>query len=881
MRSRSALVRYSAAVLIALAALLLRVELQPVIGNTARYTVFIIGVIASAFFGGFLPGLATMAILMAGGGYLGPQPRIVIPGSVTRLMAPTAFLITGLAACAVIETLRRARQSSALSEAQSRQAESRLLAVLEGTQESIFALDRDFRFTFANQRTVEIGRRPLNELIGSSLWDLFPDSRHENTWDELNRAMRDRVQVSFEARYPSYGIWFECDAFPARDGGLNVFVRDVTARKLAQLQAGQQELEAKREHERLEQIVENLPAGILISSASGIVEMINPAANEIFGRTLAPGEEMTRYASALIRDRDGAVLHPEEWPVSRALRGETVTNFEVHFDRAGAHAVLVCNAIPLRNEAGEVESVAAAFFDATALRRAESALRESELRLRRLFESPMIGVFSGEEHRIVEANDAFLELLGYTRADLPLDWRAITPPGFEDRDAIAIEQLRDRGYCDVFEKEYLAKNGRRVPLMLGVAALEHGSWSQWIAWALDLTERRRLEERVRQAAKLESVGLLAGGVAHDFNNLLTGVLGNATLAFDTIPEANPARPLIESVIRATERAADLTRQLLAYAGKGRFIVQAVDVSDLVREIAQLIRTSIPRSVQVHVDLAPDLPPVEADGTQIQQLVMNLVINGAEAIGDQNGSVRITTARQTVDQAWLGTLEMAGEIAPGEYVHIEVQDTGCGMDDETRKRIFDPFFTTKITGRGLGLAAALGIVRGHKGAIKVYSTPGKGSTFKILLPAAHASLAVKAPAGDAQPVRGSETILVVDDEEVVRRTAKSALQRYGYTVVTAENGREAIDIYRGMAGRISMILLDMTMPVMGGEEALRNLKTIDPNVRVLLSSGFNEVEAIRRFTGKGLAGFIQKPYTAAALAEKVRSVLSQSSSAAAN
>lgn len=858
MRSASALVRYSVAVLVACAALLLRFALEPVIGNAARYSFFVLGVIVSAWFGGFFPGILTTALLLGGGGYLGPQPGIVIPASSTRIIAPAAFIVTALACCTVIEALRRARQSSALSAALARETESRLRSVLEGSQEAIFALDKDFCFTFANQRTAAIGRKPLHELIGENLWNLFPDSRHQITWDELDRAMRDRVPVSFEAPYPSLDIWFECDAFPADDGGLNVFVRDVSGRKLAQTEAG-------REHQRLEAIVQQLPAGVMITSAEGVVEMINPAANEIFGVTLRAGDP----------------LGGDDWPVTRALRtGELVSNFEIRFDRHGRDATLVANALPLRNEKGEVESVLGAFFDVTPLRQTETALRETEKRLRRLFESPLIGVLSGENNLILDANDAFLSLLGYTRSDLPLDWNAITPAAFAERDAAAIQEMCERGYCTPYEKEYLGRSGRSVPMMVGVTAFEKGSWSPWIGWALDLTERRRLEERLRQAAKLESVGLLAGGVAHDFNNLLTGVLGNATLAFDTIPQANPARPLLESVIKATERAADLTRQLLAYAGKGRFIVQPVDVSDLIREIAQLIRTSIPRSVQVEVDLAPDLPPVEADATQLQQLVMNLVINGAEAIGERNGSVRITTARQNVDEAWLRTSDVAGEIGPGEYVHIEVQDTGCGMDADTRKRIFDPFFTTKFTGRGLGLAAVLGIVRGHKGAIKVYSAPGRGSTFKIILPAAQAARPAKPAVAETPPLGGSGTILVVDDEEVVRRTAKSALQRYGYTVVTAENGREAIDIFRGMIGRISMILLDMTMPVMGGEEALRTLKTIDPGVKVLLSSGFNEVEAIRRFTGKGLAGFIQKPYTAAALADKVRLVLESSSSSVA-
>jgi PAS domain S-box-containing protein len=692
--------------------------------------------------------------------------------------------------------------------------------------------------------------------------------------------MRDRASLSFEGYYMPVGVWFECDVYPSSDGGLNLFVRDITARKQARMEAEERAQQARREHARLEAIVEQLPAGVMIVSGRGIVEMINPAANRIFGTRIGPGDNAARYAQGSIRDAEGNPLRQQDWPVMRAMHnGEQLSNIEVQFDRNGENAVLICNAIPLRNERGEIEGALGAVFDVTAHRAAEAALLESEKRLRRLFDSTMIGIISGAHEEITEANDAFLSMLGFERGDLPLNWRALTPNGFEEDDKAAIEQIQSRGSCDPYEKEYLAKNGRRVPLLLGLAALEPGSWTPWIGWALDLSERRKLEERLRQAAKLESVGLLAGGVAHDFNNLLTGILGNATLAMETMAPANPSRALVESVVRATERAADLTRQLLAYAGKGRFVVQPVDVSHLAREISELIRTSIPRSVQLEAELTPHLPAVEADATQIQQLIMNLVINGAEAIGDRNGNVRVTTAIQHVDESWIEGSELTGEIVPGEYVAIEIQDTGCGMDEETRKHIFDPFFTTKFTGRGLGLAAAMGIVRGHKGAIKVYSALGKGSTFKVLLPVTElpARVAERRPTADAHPERGTGTILVVDDEEVVRRTAKSALQRYGYTVLTSENGREAVDIYRGMAESISMILLDMTMPVMGGEEALRNLKTINPRVRVLLSSGFNEVEAIRRFTGKGLAGFIQKPYTAAALAEKVRAVLHSSPS----
>jgi len=393
--------------------------------------------------------------------------------------------------------------------------------------------------------------------------------------------------------------------------------------------------------------------------------------------------------------------------------------------------------------------------------------------------------------------------------------------------------------------------------------------------ARDVTHRKELERLLLQKDKLESLGLLAGGIAHDFNNLLVGIMGNTSLAVESISGNHPARPMLKEVMAASEAAGNLTRQLLAYAGKGRFLIESVDVSDLVRQIAGLLQTSIPKSVQLRLELAAELPAVEADVTQIQQLIMNLVINGAEAIGEQPGTVLITTASQQVDDGYIATVLPPEQISPGLYVNLQVHDTGSGMTPETIEKIFDPFFTTKFTGRGLGLAAVLGIVRGHRGAIKVYSTPGQGTTFKILLPAAGQHVVKAEEASVAPATARGETVLVVDDEQIVRRTAKTMLERYGYSVVLAENGREAVELYRVLADKIALILLDMTMPLMGGEETLRELKTIRPEVRVLLSSGYNEVEAIRRFTGKGLAGFIQKPYSAIALTEKVRSVLAES------
>jgi signal transduction histidine kinase/ActR/RegA family two-component response regulator len=386
-------------------------------------------------------------------------------------------------------------------------------------------------------------------------------------------------------------------------------------------------------------------------------------------------------------------------------------------------------------------------------------------------------------------------------------------------------------------------------------------------------ERERLDARVREAQKMESLGILAGGIAHDFNNLLMGILGNVDLALTkTVPES-PARPFLQRIDTAAQRAADLTNQMLAYSGRGRFIVEPINLSRLVEEIGHLLATVVSKGATLRYNLAAELPPVEADATQLRQVVMNLITNASDAIGNAEGMISVSTGLVDADEAYLTGLWSRENLAAGRYVFVEVTDNGAGMGAETRARIFDPFFSTKQTGRGLGLAAALGIVRGHKGGIRVYSEPGKGTTIKVLLPAAAGAALpttggpVGAEAAEGGPGHG--LILVVDDEEIVRETTRLMLEENGFSVLSANDGVEAVELYRGRAGEIAAVLLDMTMPRMGGEEAFRELRRIDPTVAVILSSGFTEQEALNHFAGKGLAGFLQKPYRARELAAAVR------------
>lgn len=398
---------------------------------------------------------------------------------------------------------------------------------------------------------------------------------------------------------------------------------------------------------------------------------------------------------------------------------------------------------------------------------------------------------------------------------------------------------------------------------------------KWFGTCTDIEAQKQSERALRQAAKLESIGVLAGGVAHDFNNLLTGILGNTSIALEILSPTHPVRSILEAAMRAGKSAADLTQQLLAYAGKGRFVFGPVNLSSVIQEIRGLIETTLPKTAQLRLDLAGDLPLIEADCNQMQQIIMNLIINGAEAIGNSVGTVLVTTRAQEVDDTYIRSTFDPGEVKPGRYVSVEVHDTGCGMDERTLAKIFDPFFSTKFTGRGLGLAAVLGIVRSHKGGIKVYSTPGKGSTFKLLFPA----LAVAGEEIVAKPQRnlvaGTGTILVIDDQPAVRDVARSALQLYGYSVLTADNGRRGVDLFEEWEREIDLVILDLTMPVMDGEAALEELRRIRPDIKVILSSGYSEMDATRKFSGKGLAGFLQKPYTASRLGEAVQQALGDS------
>jgi PAS domain S-box-containing protein len=392
-------------------------------------------------------------------------------------------------------------------------------------------------------------------------------------------------------------------------------------------------------------------------------------------------------------------------------------------------------------------------------------------------------------------------------------------------------------------------------------------------------EKLSLERQMQHAQKLESLGVLAGGIAHDFNNILMAILGNADLALQRLPADEPVREHISEIEKASRRAAGLARQMLAYSGKGSFVVEAIHLNEFVAEMAHLLEVSISKKATLVYDFAADLPTFNGDSTQVRQIIMNLITNASEALGAEGGVISLSTGAMHCDRAHLDAVDTIPRVGldeplpEGMYVQLEVRDTGCGMDAETIGRIFDPFFSTKFTGRGLGMSAVLGIVRGHRGAIQIQSEAGRGSAFRVLFPAfgRPREMPTSEPA-EADDWRGSGTILLIDDEEVVLNVVQRILESMGFQVLCVNEGAQALELFRARGAEIVCVLLDLTMPGLDGEQVFREIRRLRPDTRVILSSGYDESDVTQRFASEGLAGFIQKPYRSASLRAKLKQVL---------
>lgn len=627
-----------------------------------------------------------------------------------------------------------------------------------------------------------------------------------------------------------------------------------------------------------QQIFDSVPAIICVKNSELRYEMANQHLANAFATTVdaligkvdadfsATPQEQEIFSAD---DRD--VLHTQTLKIIPEER-LTYADGSVHW--------LTTIKAPLFDKDGTCHRLAVIAMDISEHKRTQIALDDQIHLFNTMLDNLPIGIFmvGASDGKPLLANSKAFELLGRgiipnaAKENLSAVYHAFiagTSELYPTENLPLVRGMRGEAH-HVDDMEVVRPDGtRRLLEVYGSPVLDSRSqpWASLVGF-FDITERkqaeanhRRLEQHSQHTQKLESLGVLAGGIAHDFNNILMAVLGHAELCLSKMPEAAPGRENIQEIERAAGRAAELCRQMLAYAGKASFASETLNMGELIDEMSQLLKASISKKAVLQVYIEKGLAPILADPSQIRQIVLNLIINASDALGENNGVITVSAGMISCDNAYMKNRPWARELLPGLYNQLEITDTGMGMTDEVRMRIFEPFFTTKFTGRGLGLAAVLGIVKAHRGAISVSSAVGQGTSFTLLFPAAaHQSSAPSSPSVIPQLWRGQGTILLVDDEESLRWLGADMLSSLGYSVLTAEDGVEAVAMYRQHADDIRAIILDLTMPRMDGLETFTELRRINPHATVILASGYSSEDVAARFMGKGLTGVLQKPYS---------------------
>jgi len=683
-------------------------------------------------------------------------------------------------------------------------------------------------------------------------------------------------------------LWMETSGTRAQDrpGGRMMtvlFLRDVTQRKRT--------ADALTEHEdRLRALTEYASDVIAEVDSEGRVIYLSPSFEEALGRTL---EEVIGKTFAEVGIAEN--IHPDDLGdlAQRFARGLGAgdghkSRLAYRFRHAnGEWRWVESETTPYVTQDGDLRKLVVS-RDVTERIETIAELQESEERYRILAESTLDMIVELDDDAQIRFVSSSCEaVLGYTPEMLigRSGFTIVHPDDIERNIDSFIGATKGEGAIE--GEPYRARHvdgSWRWLQGVGVSYRRADGELRVLSVTHDITQRiereaqqRELEETLRRVQKLESLGVMAGGIAHDFNNLLTPILGNASLALLDLPTNSPVRIQIERIRGAALRAAALTNQMLAYAGAEPVAVEPVDLSRVVRELTQLLESSISGQTTVTYALANDLPAIEADDTQVGQVVMNLLSNAVESVEEGTGRILIETGTLLVDETTKLQTAFGDELERGTYVFLAVTDNGCGIDDEIRSRIFDPFFTTKFTGRGLGLAAVMGIVRGHGGVIEIESEVGRGSRFRVLFRCAadqSDELGGEQTADPGLEWRGSGAVLVVDDDESVRELIDMGLRRVGFDVLQAADGREGVAVFERHRDEIRAVFLDRTMPDVSGEEAFEAIRRIDPDARVVLVSGYSEKQAAERFANRGLVGFLQKPFRLEALIKKLRDALDE-------
>ncbi|MCA9979455.1 MAG: PAS domain S-box protein [Anaerolineales bacterium] len=738
----------------------------------------------------------------------------------------------------------------------------------------IFRLNHRGECLFVNERWCEIAGMSAEAALGYG-WHkaLHPDDRE---WLLATAVERSLTEHSFNERFrlqrPNGEVaWVIGNTNQELDehGRIIGFVGTVT--DITQQEEATQAL--RRGEQIYSYLVEAIADGVAIADANNCYLYVNDNFCHILGyrREEVMGKPVDETIE--LDEANKALIEAER---QKRRTGER-SRYELSWiNGRGKLVTTIITAGPWQNSQGEFMGTVTIMTDITERKQAEIALQKSETLYRTLVETMYEAVaIQDKQYHYTYVNDQMCELLGLPREQIigqrPQDVLNFAPT--QQRELAHQLQLRQQGEGGRYELTFVRQDGVEKTVIVAARPLfEDGQRSGTIIISNDITDRVRTEKALRQTQKLESLGLLAGGVAHDFNNLLVAILGQSSLALHKLENDQPIQPQLEKVRLAAERAADLTKQLLAYSGQGHFQVQLLNLNQIIRENLHLFRVAIPRHVALIEDLAEPLPFIEADAGQIQQIIMNLIINGAEACPAPSESVHQPTGWVQV-QTRKTLLHEEGErfnpftmthLPAGEYVCLQVSDNGAGMSAQTLNKIFDPFFTTKPTGRGLGLAAVLGIVRGHKGGLSVSSTAGEGTQFEVLLPVPTQTDLPTAVVENNTNAPLPQTVLIIDDEPDVREAAADILQTAGVRVLLAHSGQDGLALYAQHSATIELVLLDLTMPGLSGEETLNALRKLNPELQIVLSSGYNQVKLSEHLLHQRHTAFLAKPYSASTL-----------------
>jgi PAS domain S-box-containing protein len=655
--------------------------------------------------------------------------------------------------------------------------------------------------------------------------------------------------------------------------GLVGIARDISLRRVA-------ERKLAEEHQKLQTLIDAVSDPLFFKDTEGRTVLFNRASLDLFQRAADAYRGKTVFDLPIPREYADAYHKDDRHVIETGL--PIINREEPYLRIDGGTGWFLTSKFPLRDSDGKIAGLVGICRDITGRKAAQRKIEEERAFLETLIEATDTGfVVVDESGHVLEANAEYVRLTGHLTADeirgrRVAEWTALHD---QESNAAALAACIQSGQTQRLEIDYVWSSGRIQPVEINARMIESGEGRRIISLCRDIAERRgaererrELENRMRETQKLESLGVLAGGIAHDFNNLLTAVLGGASMLAAELPPGSPLLSEVGEIETAAARAAELCKQMLAYSGKGRFVLQHLDLSKLISQSSELLHHSIRKDADLTMELAPDLPPLLVDPAQMQQIIVNLVINASEALGEKGGSIRVRTGTMKADDEYVAATHLAPEIAPGPFVFLEVSDNGCGMSPDVSARIFDPFFTTKFTGRGLGLAAVLGIVRGHRGALRVDTQPGWGTTIRVLLPPADGDVdSSQPPEKSTAEWRGSGRVLVIDDEETVRTATERMMQHLGFDVRLAVDGEDGLEQFRADPQGFALVLLDLTMPRLDGEETLHAIRELRPDTRVLMMSGFTEQEVAARFDSARPDGFLEKPFRLAKLQEKVQAV----------